>query len=32
VIVGVIHGPEEFLEVPSLRERTAILAPFSETW
>jgi glutamate carboxypeptidase len=27
-----IHSPEEFLEVPSLRERTALLALFIETW
>jgi len=26
------HSPEEFLEVPSLRERTALLALFIETW
>jgi glutamate carboxypeptidase len=27
-----VHSPEEFLEVPSLRERTALLALFIETW
>lgn len=27
-----IHSPEEFLEMPSLRERTALLALFIETW
>lgn len=27
-----IHSPEEFLDVPSLRERTALLALFLETW
>jgi glutamate carboxypeptidase len=26
------HSPEEFMEVPSLRERTALLALFIETW
>ena len=27
-----LHSPEEFLDVPSLRERTALLALFIETW
>jgi glutamate carboxypeptidase len=27
-----IHSPEEFLELPSLRERTALLALFIEAW
>jgi acetylornithine deacetylase/succinyl-diaminopimelate desuccinylase-like protein len=27
-----IHSPEEFLEVPSLGERAALLALFIQTW
>jgi glutamate carboxypeptidase len=27
-----LHSPEEFLELPSLRERTALLALFLEAW
>ena len=32
VNVGVVHRPEEVLEVPRLRERTALLAPCIQTW
>jgi len=27
-----MHSPEEYLELPSLRERAALLALFVETW